>query len=139
MPKTCIANDCNYFVWSKGFCKYHQNSRTDSKYQLKRESVLKPTKSKRIKPISDKQKERLAIYRVVRDKYLKENPICQFPGCNATELDLHHLGGRVGSLLTDVSNFCGLCRYHHEWVGSNHLEALEMGLVKDRLTVGVLS
>jgi len=152
MAKTCAsATNCSYPVFSNKMCLRHQIERTDDKWirtlekkkvssqglktSLVRSSQIANKPRKAINKVSDKMKENLALYRVLRDQYLKDHPVCQFPNCTSTELDLHHLAGRCGSLLTDVRNFCGLCRTHHIWVGDNHSEALKMGLVKDHLTV----
>lgn len=43
--KTCQSEDCSNYVFSKGFCKWHQNLRTDKK------------KPKSIRPISKKKLE----------------------------------------------------------------------------------
>lgn len=102
------------------------------KYQQKKGN--KPVKpNKKINPISDKEKKRLAEYRIVRDKFLKENPICEFPNCSNKEVQLHHGKGRIGSLLSDVRHFHSLCDTHHRWVEENPLKAKEMGLSANRL------
>ncbi len=88
---------------------------------------------KPIKNISDNKLEELKIYRINRDNYLKENPICEFPECNSTQVELHHKAGRIGSLLTDKRNFCSLCHYHHEWCELHPIEAKELNLSKSRL------
>lgn len=142
MPKTCKANQCENPVFSNLFCRIHQNLRTDDKWLKSskgkitpkvKESSLKPPKSKRIKPISDKQLVRLAEYRLVRDKYFKDNPICEFKGCYSTELTLHHRAGKIGDLLTDSRYFCSLCFEHHRWVHDNDFEARKLGLLVSRL------
>lgn len=142
MPKICQSTECTYNVFSHNYCKQHQNSRTDDKWLKSskgkitpkvKESGLKPPKSKRIKPISDKQLVMLAEYRLVRDKYFKDNPICEFKGCYSTELTLHHRAGKIGDLLTDSRYFCSLCFEHHRWVHDNDFEARELGLLVSRL------
>lgn len=50
MPKTCKSEGCNNPVFSKGYCKYHQNQRTDEKWLNKKQKTPK----KSFKPISDK-------------------------------------------------------------------------------------
>lgn len=92
-------------------------------------------KRKAIAPISDKQKKRLAEYRVVRDDYMANHKWCEakLNGCTSIATDLHHKAGKVGALLTDSRYFCALCRSCHTWVGENHSKAKELGLVVDRL------
>lgn len=140
MPKVCGQENCGNYVFSNGYCKWHQASRTDKKWlngskgQLTKESVLKPTTSKRIKQISDKKLEELKEYRIVRDRYFKNNPVCEFPNCSSREITLHHAKGRIGSLLTDDRYFKSLCMYHHRVIEENPTEAKRLGLSFDRLS-----
>jgi len=109
MPKTCKSEGCNNPVFSKGYCKYHQNQRTDEKWLSKKQKTPK----KSFKPISDKRVEQLAKYRTRRDKYLKENPICEVKGCNKKTTNLHHKAGRIGEMLYDVQYFMACCSECH--------------------------
>ena len=80
-----------------------------------------------IKPISDKKLEELAIYRVERDKYLKEHPICEVEDCNNPSNHIHHKNGRNGAMLYNKEYFMavgGCChpkRIHEnpEWAREN--------------------
>jgi len=145
MPKTCQSvTNCIYNVFSHNYCQLHQLERTDDKWLKSskgkitpkvRESVLKPTTSKRIKPISDKKLEELKEYRIVRDRYFKNNPVCEFPNCSSREITLHHAKGRIGSLLTDDRYFKSLCIYHHTYCEEHPTEAKRLGLSFDRLSV----
>lgn len=90
-------------------------------------------KAKRINPISEKQKERLKRYRINRDEYFEENPICQFPDCNSRDITLHHMAGKIGDLLFDKRWFKSLCFTHHRFVEENPLESQKLGLSKKRL------
>jgi len=95
---------------------------------------LKPLdKKKKRKVLSKKKKKSLAIYRDLRDEYFKNNPICEFDGCNSRELTLHHAKGRIGSNLTDIRYFKSLCLTHHQFVEENPLEAIKMGLSFKRI------
>lgn len=93
----------------------------------------KKKRNKRINPISEKEKKRLAEYRMVRDEWLKKNNRCEFPNCYSREVQLHHGIGRIGSLLTDIRHFHALCDTHHRWAELHPLEAKEMGLSGNRL------
>ena len=104
---------------------------TSNSTAKKVEKVYSTKSDKRISPISDKQAKRLAEYRKVRDKFMKENPICEVCGNLAT--DLHHAAGRVGDLLTDIRYFKALCRHHHQFIELHPLEAKRMGLSVNRL------
>lgn len=113
-PKPIIKDKCQYHYWIE-----------------KRKPIeRKPVK---IKQVSNKMNKRLAEYRKLRDEYLKANPICQYPNCNSTELDLHHGQGRIGNLLTDTRYFIGLCRTHHIWVENNPQQAKKLNLSFDRI------
>lgn len=87
-----------------------------------------------IAPISKQQKKRLAEYRIIRDQFMKEHPMCQafLSGCTGRSGDLHHKAGKIGKLLTDVRYFMAVCRSCHNWIGQNHSEALKYGFVTTR-------
>lgn len=90
------------------------------------------TSTSKISPISDKQAKRLAEYRKVRDKYLKENPFCIV--CGTTHnIQLHHMAGRIGDLLTDTRYFATLCDLHHRKVELSPEWAKNQGLSVTRL------
>ncbi|MFA5243683.1 MAG: hypothetical protein WC380_00145 [Pedobacter sp.] len=72
-------------------------------------------------------------YSKLRDKFLADNPICMFPECQSEQVELHHAAGRVGNLLTDVSTFRSLCRYHHQYVELHPDVAKEWNLSISRL------
>jgi hypothetical protein len=97
----------------------------------------KTTKSPayRIKSVSDKKLAELKEYRIVRDRYLKNNPICEYPNCTSREVELHHRAGRSGKLLCDDTYFCSLCRAHHRFVEDNPIQAKELGLSVSRLDI----
>ncbi len=78
-----------------------------------------------IKAISDKEKERLKEYRLVRDEFMRLNSKCQICGKEST--DLHHKAGRIGSNLTDVNTFMALCRKCHREVHDNPKHSRENG------------
>lgn len=97
----------------------------------KKESIVKP--KVKIKQFSDKKIKELAVYRKERDKYFKDHPICEFPECQSTDIQLHHSRGRCGSLLTDSSYFKSLCDTHHKFIENHPLIAKQLGLSADRL------
>ena len=106
MPKVCKKEDCNYNVFGKGYCRYHQYLREDKKKST--------------------PKKRKLIYRKVRDEYKLKNPICEFPGCRSKNIDLHHKAKR-GKNLSDPKYFMSVCRKHHEWIHYHPKESREMG------------
>lgn len=121
-PKLC--KQCNQISVSK-----QQKSKTNTN-----DSLITKSRSYRIKSISDKKLQELKEYRIIRDRYLKENPVCEFVGCESRDITLHHKKGRIGSLLTDSRYFCSLCIKHHIWAELNCNEAKELGLSFDRLS-----
>lgn len=73
--------------------------------------------------MSPRMKAEQAIYRPIRDQYMKKHPVCEC--CNHAESqDLHHKAGRTGyfdedsrfkglKLLWDVRFFMAVCRSCH--------------------------
>jgi len=79
-----------------------------------------------VRKISNTEIERQKKYRPIRDKYLKENPICVYPGCNSKEVSVHHAKGRTGDLLFDTKYFRSLCWKHHQ-----KIEHYDVGLGRE--------
>jgi hypothetical protein len=123
-PASC--KDC----WLK--IKAQEQSSEPKSYNV---SKTKQSPAKRIKSVSTKKLAELKDYRVVRDRYLKNNPICEYPNCTSREVELHHRAGRSGKLLCDDTYFCSLCRAHHIWVELHVKESKELGLSVNRLNV----
>jgi hypothetical protein len=121
-PASC--KDC----WLK--IKAQEQSSEPKSYNA---SKIKQSPAKRIKSVSTKKLSELKEYRVVRDRYLADNKVCQHPDCKNLSEDLHHAKGRVGSLLTDVRFFKALCRKCHRWVEDNPDQAKALGLSLSRL------
>ena len=89
-------------------------------------------KTPRIKPISDKKRKELFLYRRLRDEYMKRHPICEW--CQAKpSLDLHHKMPRAYHLL-DVSVYSALCRECHNRCEIDHQAAREAGFKIDHLS-----
>lgn len=120
--KTCL--NCNKpYIFSKGLCKY----------------CWKIKYGKPINKISDKQKIKNIEYKVIRDKFINENPICQaninneYTTCTKISTDNHHMRGKVGDLYLDISNFLSLCRSCHSYIETHPNESKELGFSKNRL------
>lgn len=114
-PKPIIAGLCSYHYWKS----------------KKKPIVFKPVK---INPVSKNRKIALSKYEKEKKEYFKENPVCEFPECNSTEISLHHSKGRIGSLLTDKRYFKSLCWPHHKYVEENPEEAKRLNLSFLRLS-----
>lgn len=111
------------------------------KTPLKRSGSLKRTAIKRsnnpINKISKKEAARQRKYKVIRDKFVNDNPECKMmivPECCYHTTEVHHSEGKIGDLLFDVSTFIPGCRVCHRYVEEHPLEAKEKMLSADRLT-----
>ena len=135
MPKQCSHPFCTWNVFAKGLCPQHWRNvygkpifHHPKLKQTEGNGVAKP-----IKAISDKQAKRLAKYRIARDEYFKEQPVCEFPGCCSTDITCHHSAGKIGSLLWNKKYFKSLCWPHHKFCEENPTKAKELNLSVDRL------
>jgi hypothetical protein len=132
MGKPCSEDDCDKPRWARGYCLQHDKLNNKSKYEIKSKGVSttnatpKLVKRSFIKPISDKKAIELKEYRIVRDAYLKANPICEVEGCSSKEVELHHKKPRA-YFLCDVSVFMSVCRKHHLKIESADSWARENG------------
>lgn len=117
MAKVCSCDGCDNPVFGGGYCKWHQNYRTDKK-------------PKRPKLVSDKRKKENDLYKIVRDVYLSTHPVCEgnLSGCSGTPVELHHMMGRENDKLLDDRFFKALCHNCHSWCTEHSKEAIEMGL-----------
>lgn len=99
----------------------------------------KPTVSKkervRIKPRSNKRAKQEREYARLAKEYLASHLYCEakLEGCRIVANQCHHISGRQGALLTDVSNLMAICDPCHAWITEHSKEAIEMGLSKSRL------
>lgn len=98
----------------------------------KKKYKLAYSTNKAISPVSDKQKKKLAEYRIVRDAYIKDHPFCERCGTMAT--DLHHKRGR-GEYLCAVEFFMAVCRSCHSRIETEPHWAKEQGYSLPRLEV----
>lgn len=79
----------------------------------------------RIKLVSPKRKKQLQLYKIIKEKYLKDNPKCEICKCEATEI--HHKNGRNGERLNDTNYFMSICRYDHSYIHENPKQSREKG------------
>lgn len=90
---------------------------------------------KRINPVSKRQQQRFREYRKVRKEFLREHPVCEC--CRVINLnpilhratEIHHVRGRIGSLLCDTRFFKATCFQAHHWIGHHPQEARKLGLL----------
>ena len=132
MPKQCVLEGCEHNQFGGGYCRMHQWKRPPKAEKTAEEQEwmeIKMTdttsnpiskafvKRKEIAKISGKRAKQTAIYKVVREEWLKGIPNCQNCGNPATEI--HHKNGRNGERLYDVGYFMSVCRKCHNWIHSN--------------------
>ena len=123
-PKCCADFKCR-----AEYAKVRGKQKTSP---VKGNALSSRGKVSKIRPLSSKMEKKLVEYRKLRDRYLKENPNCA--RCGSTyNLELHHLAGRLGDLLTDVDNFMTLCYKCHRWVTDFTDEAIKQGFARSRL------
>lgn len=121
--KTCVSCLNKSYIFGHGMCQRC--------YRSKQKPLPKP--KKQIAKFSKTSLDKLKRYRKLRDKFLEENPICQYPECNSREVTLHHSRGRLGNLLTDKRFFKSLCWPHHQHIEQNPDLAKSLGLSFSRL------
>lgn len=132
--KFCEGCESDQYIWKvyerKKYCKLCWLRLAPPKPLNK--SPLKKTQTY-ISPISESRSQDLAKYRKSRQEYFKENPVCEFPGCDDMRLELHHKRGRIGNLLFNKKFFCSLCHKHHVFIETHPEEAKRLGLSEYRL------
>lgn len=126
--KTAKCISCDHFrtIYAKKMCSWCYDKQ-------RKKTPLKKT-SKPIKKFSKTSLDKLRRYRKVRDKYLEENPICQYPRCKSKEVTLHHKAGRLGAYLTDKRFFSALCWPHHQYIETHPEESRKLGFTISRLS-----
>lgn len=117
-------------------CRIAENEYNDNK--LKEKEAKRPnlqlSKMKPMKKVSDKRALENIIYNSERIKFLQlpENRIC--PITKQPTTDVHHMKGRIGSLLLDKRFWKALSREGHKFVEENPIWAKENGYSLNRLT-----
>ncbi|SEG75546.1 hypothetical protein SAMN05421877_11925 [Sphingobacterium lactis] len=127
--KTANCIECNQLrlVYALKRC---QQCYWKSKLKSWKKKPLKAPIRKKSKKLTQQERE----YRIVKARFLSENPVCMYPGCNSMEVTLHHAKGRIGTLLTDRRYFKSLCWPHHQHIEQNPVLARKLGLSYSRLS-----
>jgi len=123
MAKECLKEGCDNPVFSNGYCRYDQHLRTDDKWlralekkKLKGRDKQTARAVKRNSYIIPKQSAKMiarnAQYRPIRDKYLRENPVCEVHDCENPSTNPHHKMGR------DINTFAD------DWARENDIPLL---------------
>ena len=80
-------------------------------------SCYQKSYNKPIKKVSDRHKETLKEYKVIREEFLKNNPNCQLrlQGCTFVATDIHHTfsGKDKQKYFLDIKTWKALCRNCH--------------------------
>ena len=132
--KKKICNECEKeaYIFSKGRCKpcaskeYARTTEANKRAKIESSEEVGNYKPKPIAKFSKKKLKELAIYRPLRDKYMKEYPFCEYKGCMRKGEDLHHKKPRNLNLC-NVDIFMSVCRLHHNWIHENHAKSVELG------------
>lgn len=79
-----------------------------------------------IRKVSKKRARQLREYKPLRDKYLSEHPVCE---CCKIHLatQCHHMAGKEGLRLLDVTRFFAVCHTCHERITRDSKWAIENG------------
>ena len=96
-------------------CEWCYKKGKQSIYREREKERKENKKRKKIKNYSNKRVRELWKYRILRDKFLEENKYCQVEGCNNIATNVHHMGGRIGKLLTHVDWFMACCSTCHPY------------------------
>lgn len=120
--KKVLCQKCNN--WEKNEERKEKQRNTGVSGQSNTQKKVK--KSYSIPKFSKKRIKELAEYRIKRDKYMKDNLICEFKGCKRLGNDLHHKAKR-GKNLCDETTFMSVCRNHHNWIHEHPIESKELG------------
>ena len=92
---------------------------------MKRSPILRKT---RLKPMSAKRNKDSKAYSLLRDAYLRLNPICEI--CIVDESsEIHHREGRGRNYL-NTDTWLAVCRRCHKWIHTNPSLARKQGYLK---------
>jgi hypothetical protein len=99
------------------------------------EAPAKVIKFKPIKQRSDKRSAEEKEYGRERQKFLRAHKSCvaKLSGCKGRSCDIHHMKGRIGTLLLEQKYWISVCRECHEWIENNPKDAKLLGLSLSRL------
>jgi hypothetical protein len=81
---------------------------------LKRKTPMKRIRAKRALE--------MRVYRSMKEQWLRQHPYCQMPSetgaptCMRRAVQLHHMKGRMGSLLCDTRFWMGVCMECHNYI-----------------------
>ncbi len=96
---------------------------------------FRSSKQKSIRKVSDKLINLHQMYKILRDRYLKNHPICEahLPGCSGKSDQVHHKAGRIGKLLLDDTKFLAVDSNCHRIIEMYPEMAISLGFSLPRL------
>ena len=127
----CSEPDCNNIAERNGICASHNFLRRKAEMDsLKQKKVNKPIAKR-----SDKMKETMKTYHVLRKVFLKSKGKCEavLPGCNGRPETVHHKIGR-GINILNVKTWLACCFSCHVVIELNPDFAKENGFSESRLS-----
>ena len=131
MEKICDGCGHPRYIWKndggKRYCKICWG-----KHQSKIKPMVKKTYA--IPKRSSKQAKLDAVYKVARDLYLKEHPMCEahLTKCSEYSTQVHHKAGR-GEYLLDQSTWLAVCFECHVYIEQQPKVAKALGFSVERL------
>lgn len=137
LNKKKICNQCQKlkYVWKsingKPHCQKCAMSVSKSKKIINTKQYIK------INNKSSTQVKLDAAYKVLRDIFIKNHPMCQvniLGVCTLKSTDVHHSRGK-GEYLCDTTTFIPTCRACHTWIHENNKKAQVLGFIKSRLEI----
>jgi hypothetical protein len=104
---------------------------------MKRTKPLRRTPLKRcarsIRRVSKKRAKDMKTYALLREAFLKANPVCRVSLFNLGEVvpatEVHHVKG-WGKHYLDVDSWMAVSRQGHEWIHNNPSKARKFGYLK---------
>ena len=108
-----------------GLCPHHEELMKEQGRKAKVNKAIR-LRSKGIRPMSYSRQKDWQIYVKHRAEFLKDNPRCAaYPHMESDQI--HHMRGRIGSLLYDKNFFLAVSGEGHRFIESNPEWALSMG------------
>ena len=145
MPRYCPKHP-DRKLFNKDGCDWCARAASAKKAQAKpkvapvkkatpiKKKVTPPKPRKKISQVSIQRGKELAIYSIVRKKYLLEHPKCgaNLPGCTKQATEIHHKRGKTNHSLNQVEHFLPICRNCHNYITEHSAEAIKLGLSERR-------
>ena len=101
------------------------------KPEPKPKKAKQPLKRTKINPRSKKREAENKVYLMLREKFLRDNPICAvFPLMDSTEVHHTYSGKDRDKYFLIVETWLAVSRKGHKWIHDNPKEARELGLLK---------